>query len=66
MEVGKVVETSHHHINENHGRTSHGGRLSAQSSLVSRFSCKAHIDLSSRLTEGYMHRLIEEDADTKI
>jgi hypothetical protein len=44
-EMGKVVETSFHHINRKHGRTGHGSRLSAQSSPVSKFSCKAHTDL---------------------
>jgi hypothetical protein len=66
MEVGKVVETSFHHINGKYGRTGSGGRLLAQSSPVSRFSYKTDIDLSSHLIEEYMHRMIEEDADAKL
>jgi hypothetical protein len=64
-EEGVVVETSSHPINGKHGRPGRGGRLSAQSSPVDRFSCKAHADLSSRLTEECMHSLTEEDADGK-
>jgi hypothetical protein len=39
--------------------------LSARGTPASQFFCRAHIDLSSRLTEECMHILIEEDADDK-
>jgi hypothetical protein len=41
------------------------GRLSAQSSPVNGFSCKAHPDLILRLTEECKCSLTEEDADAK-
>jgi hypothetical protein len=31
-----------------------------------KFSCKAHTDLSLRMTKGYMWKMIEEDVNTKI
>jgi hypothetical protein len=66
MEMGEVLETSSHPINGKNGRTGHGGRLPAESSPVNGFSCKAHTDLISLLTEECKCRLIEEDADAKL
>jgi hypothetical protein len=43
-----------------------GTEPSARGTPVGKFSCKTHTDLSSRLTEGYMCRLTEEDTDTKL
>jgi hypothetical protein len=65
MEMGEVVETSFHPINGKHGKAGHGGRLSAQSSPVNGFFCKAHTDLILRLTEECKCSLTEEDADAE-
>jgi hypothetical protein len=64
--MGEVVETSSHPINGKHGRTGRGGRLSAQSSPVNGFSCKAHTDLILHLTEECKCSLTEEDADVSL
>jgi hypothetical protein len=40
MKMGKVVETSFHHINGKHGKLAVEGRLSAQSSPVMDFPAK--------------------------
>jgi hypothetical protein len=58
--MGEVVETSFHPINGKHGKDVHGGRLSAQSSPVNEFSCKAHTGLRSRLIEECKCRLVGE------
>jgi hypothetical protein len=65
MEMGEVVETSFHPINGKLGKSSRGGRLSAQISHVNRFFCKAHTDLILRLTKECKCSLTKEDADTK-
>jgi hypothetical protein len=62
MEMGEVVETSFHPINGKHGKSSCGGKLSAQISHVNRFFCKAHTDLILRLTEECKCSLTKEDA----
>jgi hypothetical protein len=41
------------------------GRLSAESSPINRFSCKAHTDLISRLTEECKWSLTEEDVEAE-
>jgi hypothetical protein len=40
MKMGKVVETSFHHINGKHGKLAMEGRLSAESSPVMDFLVK--------------------------
>jgi hypothetical protein len=62
-ERGVVVETTSHPINGKYGRVGRGGRLSAQISLVDRFSCKSHTDLRLCLTKECIHSLIEEEED---
>jgi hypothetical protein len=66
MKMGEVVETLSHPINGKNGRTDHGGRLSTQIFPLKIFSCKAHIDPNSLLTEECMYRLTKEYADVKI
>jgi hypothetical protein len=64
MKMGKVVETSFHHINGKHENLVVEGRLSAESSLSWIF-CEAHTHLILRLTEECKCSLTEEDADAK-
>jgi hypothetical protein len=64
--MGKVVETSFHHLNGKHGRTGHGGQTISRKFPCHGFSCKAHTDLILRLTKECKCSLTEEDVDAKL
>jgi hypothetical protein len=61
MKMGKVVETSFHHINGKHGRSGHGGQDCQPKVPCHGFSGEAHTDLILRLTEECKCSLTEEE-----
>jgi len=65
MKMGEVVETLSHPINGKNGITGRGCTLSAESSPINGFSCKAHTNIILHLTDECKCSLIEKYADNK-